>query len=85
MKYPRDVHCRMRSGRFGVLKALSDWEDTHRCSASLAILGEIIGCSRQSVYQHLQRLMADGLVDKEFRGRYITNRAGRRYLREVGK
>ena len=82
MKYPRDAYYRMRPGRFAVLKTLYDWFKVHQYYPTLAVVAEVLGCSRQNVYCHLARLVEDGLVDKPAYGRYIVNHEGRKYLRE---
>ena len=82
MKYPRDAYYRMRPGRFNVLCELLECERRHLFFPTLASMGEVLGCTRQNVGRHLARLVDDGLIDKLGLGRYRTNHAGRKYLRE---
>lgn len=84
-RYPLHVHYKMRPGRLRVLKTLSDWEGVRGIWPSLAVLAEILDCSRQCVHQHLQRLVADGLVEKEGYGRYVTTNKGRKYIYSLQK
>ncbi len=83
MNYPRDVYYRMRPGALAVLRELLLWEEGNKCPPTLQNLADQLGCTRQSIHYHFKRLLADGLIDKGGPGRYMTNQAGRKYLREI--